>query len=526
MADDIFASICENSKTTLSTHLAQVDAAMVTAVDAKALVSEDYYRPRLEDPSASWRNVWSSVSTKIAESHFFGRPADASEETAFAKIVQELNQGTSQLFSDYHEAIKDCHPDLVYLWGVLLTIISELDTSRSITSRIRGAKRFFEDRFREDITRKATELGMTTGKTSDEIRIVVHGLVGHNDSVYPHWMLIYHAIRCGDCDAGLEFARRAQFPRGCRCQPPAYYFEQLKQRDDHDASLRFADLEQACEQLMRHGGRNKLQSEYRYMIMVVSFLCGYIHIADALISQSAQKWESLDEWLWYGLGCVRHYTTSSSSCFDYRRFWSRLSAYDESYYSGNGQSPVTYAVVLFAGLRFGSGLHYMLNKDLAACTGHVVHMAIAMQDHGLFDLEIVSDPKRLESEDIADLVLQYGRSLAASKGALASEYFVHAQKIQYPRTRSTVEHMAEALEDLLVRSGDFELLETGCAIQDEFRGENERCRVLQYAADICLRKKNFDMAIRLYKTAQNYEKAVEACNLMVNFFRNASEIDF
>ena len=469
-------------------------------------------------------NVWTRVHVRIAEGHLFSTTTDAERHLTqrFAEAVAKLNRNHGDFLGDLRNAVDAIDPEceMASLWKLLAAVVPGNERTRPVMDPIQGAKRFFEERFLSHVHKVARDCGMPTGRTQDAIRMYVHKKLGPHDTAYPAWALVYVSIRCGDYAAATEFASKAVFPGGCRCETPEYYLRTLMQRPSYVACCRFSELEQACLQFMRHGARKKLSSAYRYMLMSVAFLCGQIHVADTLISESAQSWDSLDEFLWFSLGCVRS-GSGPSVPFDYKRLRSRLSSYQEMYYTENGRHPMRYALVLFSGLQFGSALYYLMTQNVEAHSFvvHVVHMAIALHHHGLLELPEAADLKRLKSEDVADLVMHYGHSLAASKSQAAWHYYILTQKIRHRGEQVSNEDKARVLVDLLTRSCDVSVLETSDVLEHSVRSVDERRDIFEMAASQCADRKAFELAVVLYKMIDHVAGAAATCHRLVDACR-------
>jgi len=62
------------------------------------------------------------------------------------------------------------------------------------------------------------------------------------------------------------------------------------------------DLSTLCEAM----ANNVTSSEVHYIIRVLSFLCGNVDVLLHYLWKTSLNWDSLDEFLWFCLGSVRH----------------------------------------------------------------------------------------------------------------------------------------------------------------------------------------------------------------------------
>eukprot|EP00210_Caulerpa_lentillifera_P001807 g1737.t1 len=489
--------------------------------------TEDSFQPPSHQKDVIFtRRPWTQVNPVLVGLHF--RPkvinlAPSPLEGPFGDVIRTINH--PRYVPESYSAVEEltsvvkqhCKDDgALSLWDLLHSITKRTER---ITDSLKGGQRCFENRFRIHIGMTAQRQGIRSGHFQDELQFYVQNR--HLESKEPVWMSIYYALRAGNCAVAAMHAKKAHFPDGFGLDLPEYYFSTWAQRPAHSPWVRFSELFPACLEFVRRGARKKLDSEYRYMVMSTSFLCGQIRAADRLISETPHSWDSLDEYLWYSIGCVRTTAENSSSyaAFDLEKLQTRLTASEESYYTSNGEDPLRYALVLFSVLELRKGMRFLLtNGRCSPYIIHSVHMVIALQWQGLLSKIDGGDQEQLKEEDVVDLIIHYARYVANHNPALAWEYYHLSQELYTSAIEDRHLRLARCLVDLLNRPNAINLVQSEAAVLVGMETEVEQKLIMEEAAKQCKQQGKLDIALALYLKIDAISNVVLTMNAKIAKF--------
>lgn len=486
---------------------------------------EDSFQTPNQKDLVFTKRPWTQVNPVLVGRHFLPQVSSLTPsplEKPFGQVIKTINHqhSTPRSYSPLDELANIVKRSQVSddgalsLWDLLQSITKRTER---ITDPLKGGQRCFENRFKFHIRLAAQQQGVRSGNFQEELKQYLKDR--HLDSKEPVWMSIYYSMRAGECTTAAVFAKKANFPDGFGLDLPEYYFSTWAQRPSHSPWVRFPELFPACLEFVRRGARKKLDSEYRYMVMSASFLCGQIHAVDRLISETPHCWDSLDEYLWYSIGCVRMNAENSSSysAFDLDRLQTRLTASEESYYTSNGEDPLRYALVLFSVLELRKGLRFLLtNMKCSPYIFHTVHMVIALQWQGLLVKIEGGDQDQLKEEDIVDLTLHYARVVADHDPALAWEYYYLSQELYTSAIEDRPLRLARCLVDLLDRPHAVFLLQSETAMLVGMENEDQKKLIMEEAAKQCKEQSKLDIALALFLKINSMTEVVKTMNAKVN----------
>eukprot|EP00210_Caulerpa_lentillifera_P007312 g6989.t1 len=454
------------------------------------------------------------------------------------RILQSYRQQTPILpLHEFLEFIQDRDEDsMVKLSWSLLMKMTNNRTEDSAISLLKGARRVFESRYFEmvqEVVRHGNQL-VEPGLDMDESYLFRHFAAcrySRETSFNPHrgglvnlpWRTVYDALRSGRYQAVSILANRLDFPMGFVEYSPQEFFSAWL---NSGGMLPLPYMEAACalcSSMLEGLQYSPLSTDEIYMIMTLAFVSGQIQFVDVLMSRTGHTWDSIDEYIWFAICCVRSGEDEANliGMLTLDGMQKRFNAFTEEYYTQHGQQGSTlYMMLLLCSLQFKKAIQYVLKmEDHNKWISHAVHLAIAMESAGILDKGGPDDAKLFSREEIAQLVEMYGMTFSQVDLQANWQYQFFATRLRSVGEVQNDEILFDSIIEVLSRhnsSQDTELSRSAKEALIAFEpNPAERELLYETLGGRIFEKEDFDLAFKCFLAANNIKEALHTINKQI-----------
>lgn len=358
------------------------------------------------------------------------------------------------------------------------------------------------------------------------------------------WRVLYYAMRCGNYKAMDELVKSVRFPPGASQHSPEYVFHQWKSTCGRMPLSLLADMTDMCQRLLPRA--NQFSIDEYFMMRTIAFFCGCIGIVDALMAETGTEWESLDDFLWFGLGCVREIPgIDCDEMFNLRALQKRINTYSEEFYTDGGRDPMRYIEILFSSLLFKKALKFMLSlSDRSVWYVIAVHVAIGLEFLEMLDLGGEEDEACFSRKQIGQIVEKYADVFSDIDSPIYYQYLFFAQKLAEDQIQNMEDAMIDSIMEQVLKDETQGIVSTFKSLFDANTLLSEGVKLSQKTLETLNRyvskewekdallidtakrleeKGHWDFAYKCYLAGSSRTQAMESLNKLVRFRKPIEE---
>ncbi|XP_002137929.2 nuclear pore complex protein Nup93-1-like [Drosophila pseudoobscura] len=328
----------------------------------------------------------------------------------------------------------------------------------------------------------------------------------------PLWPMVYYSLRCGAAEAAVEFLHEAG---------PSY----------EDFAQVIADRSAGAV-----NSRTETQLKLQYANKIKNSTDAYKKAVYCLIlgcdpnELHGEVAKTIDDYLWIKLAMLR-----PGDAAGYGRLQSEiLEKYGEKHFHASNQTDVYFKALVLVGL-FEASIELLARNGQSV---HAVHMAIALHELGVLGgarsvsqplLSIdIADPQPLRRLNLTRLVRLYAQRFERTDTTEALNYYFTLRCLRDPKGRNM---FLTCVCDLVVGSGAldtsiFDLIfgQRMTDADEEVPGgvfsqfdcpEFDTNTTASLIAEELVARGSFEMAVRLYELAGNYNLALKHFNILL-----------
>ncbi|GMH40383.1 hypothetical protein BSKO_08287 [Bryopsis sp. KO-2023] len=501
---------------------------------------------------ADWGGYVHNTGTLLGPSEAGGRMELPAKEQGYIDAVSRMVESRKHSgsfsaapeFLDAASGVVEADQGIVACWTLLKEMASELGTghgsknthSSTVKSLLRGTRKFLESRNDKGMAKMVqTHRGsMCIGGDPEKLTEIKNFIVyKHRDSVkldintgaegmQTSWVQVYYALRSGHVREALIAAGGAKWPPATqRMRPLKSFIEEWHKENETLSSSSTDDLISVCKVWLNNPSVERRNPLFKFKVLTLAFLCGSADLVDLLGTSVAQPWESLDEYLWFFVGCAQSATEPMS--FNLNKLQKRIREFSGSFYSREGKAPMMYALVLLASLQFKAAIQFLAQDSMAeSYRSEAVHMALVLYHHKMLEAGMNGDVgTSATGVDLGVLVESYGHQFTRSNSFLALNYYLLAVDLR--GTSRDMKRIANALRRVILESRDYYgLLGNGGRLALDhplmlfLKGGAEIDEVLFLAAQECERFSENEEAYAIYMAAGRHSKALGIINVQIS----------
>lgn len=354
------------------------------------------------------------------------------------------------------------------VWGYLYSLTANGGDERPVFfNLLKAARKGFEKRFKETMKKSIRPDFLTreTGLAMDSTHLYVGYARSQIDNEVfsrPHvpegmemtsqgWRVLYAALRCGDYNTARLLANHVHFPPDTTQRDPVYVMMAWMETTGRLPLPLIGEMMTLCESVLSQCPR--ISVDQHFMVKTLSFLCGCLEAVDRLMQLTMSEWDSIDEFLWFLLGCVRYLPGRNLPwVFNLERLQARVNKYSEQFYVDEGTNPTRYIIALLCSLQFKKALKFMLKlENRERWFVHGVHIAIALEYMGMLDLGGAADERHFPRRLIAQIVEMYASTFQEVDEQAYFQYRFFFSMLSAPHGQTMEEAMLENIIEQIMR---------------------------------------------------------------------------